>query len=292
MSKNSVLSITVVALATLALLSFFVLPADDFSPYNPRWNGYSELREKWRARIIGIDVSTEEMLSSPRNYTLLVVPYREPSPRQMSFMAAFTSLGGNLVVLDDRGAGNDILESLGVDAILDHNGTLFDPVFFDKDYRLPHVFPQRLNKTLYIVANYASIVRLGPGCRRVLSTSKLAFFDKNMDGIWQPGEPAGSLAVGGACKLIDGKVYVFSDPDLLNNYAVRHSNATYILDIVSRNRTLVIYYDLYPKSPYSYLYYLSEKVAKLAADNIFEIASLLTVIVTLILAKTFPWGRK
>lgn len=292
MSRNSATTILVSALLTFIFLVSTIPPSDDFSPYNRMWNGYSVLYRKHHARILGVDITADELIDSPRNYTLVVVPYKEPTAQELSLMGVFASLGGNLVIADDKGYGNDILSSLALNAEFDHLGAIADPVFYDKNYMLPYVFPIGGNRSLYIIANYASTISIRGGCERVLVTSKLAFFDENLDGTWQPGEPEGPLTVGAKCSYIGGTVYLLSDPDLLNNYAFENSNATYLLQVFARNRTIVIFYDLLPRSPYSDMFYITEKTLNILEEYIFVVVTVLALLAMLILRKTFPRGRR
>ncbi|GEM_PF-2109609 len=280
-----------IALVSMTLSLLFTLavypPSDDFHYANPSWNGYSKIYEYFKARRAGVDISRKEILENPGKYALLLVPMRKPDEAYLSFLEDFLERGGLVLILDDHGYGNDILYSLNLKASFIHEGVVYDPVFFYKRPELAKISFRLGDRDFSLQLNYASTIQ-PDGCRVIASTSRFAFFDKNLDGSWEFGEAEGPLAVVVECSVGSGKVVLISDPDVFSNFSVDNSEAILFLEYILGGRELVLEESLYSFGIYSelrrsflnFIYFLS-----LHAEYYIVLVSFIFLIVLLYASK-------
>lgn len=208
------LSALVAAVATIHLLP----PIDDFSPENPFWNGLSAASERFQLVPVE-DLRAAVNVSDARSSALLIVGASKPfAPEEVEAVRAFLSRGGLVVLADDFGTGNELLEGLGVAARL--NGSmLVDPLFKERTGRfpkVPYVKGGVLSGEGELVLNYATVI-VGSGFKPLAMSSFFSFLDLDGDSAWDEGEPRGPFVVAAEVPYGHGKLVVVSDPSFLIN---------------------------------------------------------------------------
>lgn len=251
MSLNNRISIALFSMMFSLLLILSVYPpSDDFHYANPGWNGYSEICGYFKARRAGVDIGRMEILENSNKYALVIVPMKKPDDAYLRFLEDFIKNGGLAIILDDHGYGNDILKFLNLKASFIHSGVVYDPVFFYKKPELAKVMFRLEDKDFLLQLNYASMIQ-PVGCRILASTSRFAFFDKNLNGLWEFGEDEGPLPVVAECGIGAGKLVLISDPDIFSNFSVENSNVISFLEFILDGRELILDEELYSLSIYS-----------------------------------------
>lgn len=98
--------------AVLCVISVWNYPTPtDFLLGNPSWNGMSGFARQWHA----LPLSSPAMLPQDAEATaLVIIPYRPVSPTDVSRIGQYTRRGGTVVLLDDYGFGNQILDGLAL----------------------------------------------------------------------------------------------------------------------------------------------------------------------------------
>jgi len=216
---------------TLALLTALYPANVDFSLENPSWNGMSSLAELG-AEPVNL---AEAYALDPLKYAVLVIGPSKPfSEDEVRALKSFLARGGLVVVADDFGAGNQLLEALGVPARLSGR-LLVDPLFFLNAPQLPLASWGGRR----IALNYATVINATAG--RVLAwSSPFSYLDLNLNGRRDEGEPAGPFPVAVELRVGPGTLIVVSDSSLfLNSMMGREANRDFLLAILGGRRPAV-----------------------------------------------------
>lgn len=134
-SQTTTMLVVVLAVAVISLACVSFMPSiNDYMVGNTLWNGLADLSR-------GYPAAAPDNLPQPSAAslgTMLVVPELPPSPADLSGMREFISGGGTLIIADDYGYGNQVLEYLGVTARFS-GLTLLDPLFCYKNPAFPRI---------------------------------------------------------------------------------------------------------------------------------------------------------
>jgi len=236
------------ALGLLALLVALVPSTDDFSPDNPLWNGLTAFCQEFNASVVD---SRGVKALSPDTALVIVGPSLYVSAADSAALRSYVEDGGLLIVADDFGTGNSVLEALGVSARI-RGGLLEDGVFMYKSPMLPRVL-LRANGTVFeLYLNYASVVE--PSGRGVCLaySSPFSYLDLNSNGVRDEGEPYGPFCVVYLEPLAAGKVVVISDASIfINSMLKMGGNSAMIKSLVTR-RAVYVLSGLWSRSSYAY----------------------------------------
>ena len=243
MELRKFLGIFTAALIILIILTVWFFPSnDDFRLDNPFWNGTDDIRAEYKAQAID---SLEELPSSPGGATLLLIPCVSSIPAELHHLNVFISRGGRLILADDYGYGNEILEYLGLEARFSGD-VLLDSLVNYKNKKFPRIINFQsdplIGNTDNLVFNHAtSLINVSEDIVLAMS-SPFSFLDNNGDGIRQREEPTGPLPVISHHKLGNGEVILISDPSIfINSMDSIADNKKFIQNIAAT--TSVLYLD-------------------------------------------------
>jgi hypothetical protein len=205
-----------IVLALTALIWFYP-PNGDFITGNQFWNGLSTFTTDSKVSII----TSFDSLPSPSKETgLIVIPYAQFTETELDELSRYVSEGGALIVLDDYGYGNQILNRLGLNMRFTGK-PLLDPLFDYKNKWLPRItdFTQTpiVNNITSIVLNHASTISNVSDNAVLANSSRFSFLDLNSDSTWETDDPMGPLPVAAYAKVGGGYVVAVSDPSFLIN---------------------------------------------------------------------------
>jgi hypothetical protein len=152
-TQTSLLFGTLMAIICLSLITYEYPSLDDLWVENPFWNGLSTFYKVYEPIRLS-EVSDLENIVEPSNTTLFIIgPSSEFDVEEIRSIKIYLLQGGRLVLADDFGTGNQLLNGLELNARFD-GGLLEDPLFRERNSLLPVV------KTEYgrdpIVLNYAT----------------------------------------------------------------------------------------------------------------------------------------
>ena len=205
-----------VALVSLVLLSWALPAQEDFSVLSERWSGLAVAAETLEARpILSLDGLAE--LESPA--TLIMMPRVGLEPGELALLGSFLEAGGVLVVLDDFGYGNEVLDGLGVDVTFS-GAPLLDPLYCQTNQNMPRVAVDTQDGEegpCTMVLNHGSWLVVADEADVWARSSYFSYGDVDFDGSWDEGEPQGPLPVAATCRKGRGKVVAVSDASLLIN---------------------------------------------------------------------------
>ena len=215
------------------LLVWFFPTLTDFHAQNPFWNGLDDFRNEFQAVSLG---SLESLPSDPEGSVLLVIPYSSFAEQDLAELNAYLEGGGILILSDDYGNGNMVLEALGVSTRF-HGVPLVDPLV---NYRTPHfpvaddLAPSALTVGVSALAlNYATALR-GEGMTVVARSSPFSYLDGNNNGTRDNNELAGPFPVAGHLKVGKGHLFVLADPSIfVNTMLAAEDNRHFVTNLIN-----------------------------------------------------------
>ena len=154
------------------------------------------------------------------------MPYNQFAEDELTRIRNYVSTGGTLILLDDYGYGNQVLDSL--DASMKFSGQpLLDPLFDYQNKWLPKITdftktPLSTNVS-NIVFNHATALEVGDALVAAESSS-FSFLDLNHNEIRNENEPTGPLPVVAYQKIGQGYVVAVGDPSILINSMVNRDD--------------------------------------------------------------------
>ncbi len=241
MKLHKFLVILTIALVIILVVVVWFSPSnEDFRTENPFWNGTKDMSSVIGALPLE---SLSDLPTSPEGSTLILIPYLDFTPTELDQLNRFVTQGGVLVLADDYGYGNQILEYLGLKARFSGQ-VLFDPVYSYKNKWFPRI--SRLtsnpitNNTESLVLNHATcLIDVEAGDTLALSSS-FSFLDLNGNGTWDEDEPTGPLPVISHHNLADGQIIIISDPSIfINSMETIESNYNFIQNIAGTSTLLI-----------------------------------------------------
>ncbi|MBI2852965.1 MAG: DUF4350 domain-containing protein [Chloroflexi bacterium] len=256
MRVSDVLFAVVVVILLGSLLSVWFYPsAQDFMESNRTWNGIKSFSSESGAQSVD---SLSKLPSLPREHTLIVVPYVDPTPEELSRIRQFVDNGGSLLLMDDYGYGNNILKYLELPTRFD-NRPLLDPLFSYKNQRMPRVTdfsPEIRNAGISaLTLNHATSLINVEESQALAWSSSNSFLDTDGNEAYNAGEPAGPFPVVARFKHGQGTVTLVSDPSIMINSMVnRDDNSRFIKYLSSppgaeRPNTVLVDHSLLTKTP-------------------------------------------
>lgn len=237
-------------LLILTLIAMFP-PTDDFNIDNPFWNGFSKLMETTKLETIE-DVKVLETKLDAENYVLLIIgPSKVFNQSDVESIKLFLERGGKVVIMDDFGTGNTLLEGLNLKLRLS-GMVLRDPLFRDKSSELPRVTEFGEDKSVknvdFIQLNYATALEVAdPRVSIVANSSLFSYLDLNLNGVYDKDEPLGPFPVIARSRLGKGGLLVVSDSSLFINWALsKEGNAVFLNNVTEDKKVILLTSYWYP----------------------------------------------
>lgn len=244
-------------LITIAIVMFLLLTAvtwvmpttTDFRGDNPFWNGIRNMSSM--IPVTPLD-SLSLLPTSPEGAALILIPYLEFTLPELEELHRFVTRGGTLVLADDYGFGNQVLERMGLKARF-AGQVLLDPVFNYKNKWFPRIFhlslsPITLNSDNLVLNHATSLLNVASNEVRGRSSS-FSFLDLNGNEGWDTDEPSGLLPVISEHNLGQGKIILIADPSIfINSMQARGGNNTLIQNIAAAKSRLFFDQSHLPKS--------------------------------------------
>jgi Domain of unknown function (DUF4350) len=223
----------ILTLATPALLN-----NEDFSLYNAGWNGCSDIAIKTyqagkfqptfyleeNELTIGHRSFAEYSLNPLNSTILLIGPRADFSSQESTYLSDFLTRGGMVLLADDFGNGNNLLEQIG--SPVRFSGQLLLDLSFEKSAYFATLFEfsnrshPLVTNVSHILGNYPSSLVLGANVTNVtvvVNSTKMSWLDANLNGQWDAGEAKGSFPILAIERYGSGTLVLFSDPSLFIN---------------------------------------------------------------------------
>jgi hypothetical protein len=204
-----------------------------YSMNNDQWNGASDLAA---LRFESVNTDFSKAIASAESPAVLLAlgPTHPYTVAEAASIQTFVSKGGVLVVDDAFGAGNSLLQSLGVSARFDGR-VLIDTLFYTKQPTYPIALsfkPSQLTNNLTrLVLSYATVLTVQPKSNlTVLATSTpFSFLDSNNNGKKDVNEPSGPFPVLAEMTIGRGSIILFSSPYSFTNSILNEGDNVVLL---------------------------------------------------------------
>ena len=236
MRLRSFLMLLSISVAVILLAVIWFFPSnDDFRVENPFWNGTKDMEALTPASPLS---NLSDLPSSPVGSTLILIPYVNFTQAELEELQTFVTQGGTLVLADDFGFGNQILEYLGLQARF-AGQALLDPLFNYKNKWFPkisHLTTSPItNNTESLILNHATCLTDVESDTVLASSSTFSFLDLNANETHDKNEPTGPLPVISRQSLgSSGQLLLIADPSIfINSMSTMGSNYAFIQNIVA-----------------------------------------------------------
>jgi hypothetical protein len=228
--------ITMAIVIILTIVVWFSPSNDDFRTDNPLWNGAKNISSSYPVSPIN---SLSDLPPPPQRSTLILIPYLNFTTTELDELNSFVTQGGTLILADDYGHGNQVLEHLGLKARFSGQ-PLLDPLANHKNQWLPQVFrldPDSVTtNTEILVFNHATILIDVETTDVLALSSSFSFLDRNGNQTQEEDEPAGPLPVISNHSLDHGQIILIADPSIfINSMETLKNNYNFIQNIASIN---------------------------------------------------------
>ncbi len=262
-------TIYIVVVSIFALIFFMSVSAPlvvndtDFSIYNPGWNGCSnlavrtaemgrftpniELAEGSRTEITQREL-TEYDVEADNTSILIIGPKQEFTEQEKDYVDSFLKRGGRLLLADNFGSGNSLLQGLETNSTF-HTDPLLD-LAFDKEPHFGVAYDVREHELTqnvsHVMLNGPTAVDKSEHATSLLNSSRASWLDERGEGE-QPSEdkhhrqyPLITVENYG-----EGELILVSDPSIfINSMKDRMDNEVLIqnmLGYLSRGRDNIIF---------------------------------------------------
>lgn len=234
--------LTIVLVIMLTIVVWFFPSNEDFRTENPFWNGTRDISSNY---LVSPLQSLSDLPPSPPGTTLILIPYLDFTPAELEQLSSFVTKGGTLILADDYGYGNQILEYLELKARFSGQ-TLLDPLFSYKNKWLPRIShltsSSVTTNTESLVFNHATCLIDVETSDVLALSSSFSFLDLDGNQAWDKDEPTGPLPVISHHNLGSGQIILISDPSIfINSMETIESNYTFIqnLTAITTSRLLI-----------------------------------------------------
>ena len=245
MRVSGIISIVMVLTMIISLVCIWFYPSEqDFTVSNTSWNGISKFRQQF-------DVDTVDSLDNisqlSEKAVLITIPSLDYRDDELAKIKQFLGNGGSLIVMDDYGYGNRILEYLDV-SVRFSNKPLLDPLFCYKNQWLPRISTLSLEAKVHdidvVMLNHSTALIDATQEDIIAQSSVSSFLDINENEILDSDEPAGPFAVAAQLPFGNGTLTLVSDPSIIINTMLTRDNnyafTGYITGDIKESRKIVI----------------------------------------------------
>lgn len=253
-----------VVLLIISMTAPVVSTTADFSIFNSGWNGTSKLAiltykagkfapdfvvKSSGTEITIAQLGLDQINLDPKTSALIVIgPGKTFTSAEGTIVGEFVRNGGELLLADDFGTGNSLLQKMG--ATSRFSNQLVMDLSFEKQPEFSVVYdlrPDSLTKNVStLLLNYPSSLTTNASTEVVAFSSIASWLDTNGDRLQEWGEPRGPFPIVAREHLGTGTILLLSDPSVLINGMASHmDNSVFganLIDEVCNGRTAV-YFD-------------------------------------------------
>jgi len=214
---DAIITLLAVVLTVSVLCILFIPSVQDFMASNNMWNGLKDFSESFDAVRLEGD---NHIPAASEKSALVLIAYEPLDEAELSDIRGFLENGGTVLLMDDYGYGNDIVEYLGLD-IRFAGKPLLDPLFCYKNQWLPRITelapPLRESGIDTLVLNHATALLHTYNTEVLAWSSPTSFLDVNENAGQGDDEPPGPLAIVARLNIGKGKLNVIADPSIILN---------------------------------------------------------------------------
>ncbi len=228
---------TAVAIVIISAICILFFPTvQDFMVGNSLWNGLTQFSREHQATTVDSFKELPE-LSQEKNF--VSIPYRPYKEDELERVKRFVQEGGRLLLMDDFGEGNQVLEHFGIGARFSGD-MLLDPLFCYKNPKLPKItdFASGVEQSgvQAIALNHATALTKTSSAQILARSSDKSFLDIDRDGQESNADPKGPFPVAARFEMGKGEVILLSDPSILINSMIsKDDNRLFLQHLIGYN---------------------------------------------------------
>jgi len=284
MTRKIIVFSLLLSLTVSLLIIYLTPPIDDFHPENTYWNGLSRAVEMLNITFGKLEAT---VLTYPGSKALIILSPSIPfTSSEIEAIKNFLQNGGLLIVADDFGLSNTLLEGLGITARF-NNSLLRDPLFMEKSSSLPKITVKELKawNISTITFNYATVID-GLQLKPLASSSSFSYLDLNLNGKWDPEEPKGPFPVIAEIPYGSGLIIMLSDPSIMINSMINMEDNQKLLKNIINERKVFLDISHWSTTPYTAVKESLNVIAKFSLT--IEAKYSILIIVTAFIIKYTP----
>lgn len=235
--------ILILIISILLIIAFFRFSenGEDFSIYNPDWNGATQIKDLISENHTVISLPARQdlsLLKSNRSALVVLGPRSNFSENEIEIIQKFVRSGGLLVLADDFGTGNQLLNRFTTS--VSFSGLLLqDDVSFWKNSTLAAV-TANIENVSNITMNYPTSLVIPDRSISVLAnTSRFGWLSKNESRGPQTDRERESYPVIAELAFGQGKIVVISDPSIFINSMLPMQDNRLLLGKLVEERPIV-----------------------------------------------------
>jgi len=268
--KMNRITIYIIVISIFFLILFLSISApkvvneSDFSIYNPRWNGCSDLAVKTRemgdftanielreAEGRQTEITQRELTEydvTPNKTSMMIIgPREEFSDESIQFVDQFLQNGGKLVLADDFGSGNTLLDGLDTTSSF-HSSPLLD-LSFEKKPEFGVAYNMSEHKVTEEVEqvrlNHPTAIDKEENATTLMTSSKASWLDENENRMKDEDGPFQEYPLMTIEDYGYGELILVSDPSIfINSMQERKDNRVFsenLLGYLSEGRSDIIF---------------------------------------------------
>lgn len=248
--------ILILILSILFLIAIFRFSEDnvDFSTFNPDWNGGMQIKDIVSENHTVISLPDREdisLLEPDKSAFVLLGPHDNFSEKDIESIKKFTDAGGLLILADDFGTGNQLLNRLS-GSVSFSNQLLQDDVNFWKNSTFPIVTTD-IENVSNITLNYGTSLVIRDNSMNILANS--SYFSWLSSNVSEGGKRS-SYPVIAELAMGKGEILVVSDPSIFINSMLPMQDNMLLLGKLVGNRTIVAFDETGRMPPVAFFNYL------------------------------------
>ncbi len=293
MKVRSIIAIAMAVVLGVSMLTIWFYPSiQDYMMANPFWNGLRDFSDDMDVHQAD---SLTQSCANPTDTVLMEIPYAPYEESALVQIESFVKEGGTLLLADDYGYGNTVLERLGL-AVRFSGQPLLDPLLCHKNQWLPRIidFSDDLDETGIeaVVLNHGTALLDSDEESCIAWSSESSFLDLDGNGESGSDDRKGPLPVAAGYSIGKGRVLALSDPSVLINSMVnRDDNRAFIDQILKtygEGKKVTMDMSRLPKAPLDE----SKQAMTKSRERISHPYSVIAMLGIVVFAAFKPWKRK
>jgi len=204
---------------------------DDFSTYNPEWNGGMQIKNELSENHTVISTPLTDDLSAHDPGTTAFI-----SKKDIDIMKKFIENGGLLIIADDFGTGNDLLNNL-TSHLAFSNMLMLDDVNYWENITFP-VVTTNITNVSNITMNFPTSLIVKDNSVKILASSSMFSWlsTGDMDRGFGSQYPVIASTASGK-----GTILAIADPSIFINSMLPMSENRLLLPKLVENRNIIIF---------------------------------------------------
>lgn len=218
-----------------------------FGTYTHSWEGTSDLRAEAQAAgaetIVVIDTTRYEDLEANGTVAIVIVDEGSYGPEDRERLIDFIRRGGTVVIADDLGQTNQLLQEMGANTRIDG-----DPLRDEREYHRSPALPVAtetsdhpyVNDSDTFTLNYGTTLDAN-GADVLVRSSEYSYLDTNRNQAFDEDETLGPRPVMTTEEIGQGELVVISDSSsLINVMLERPGNRAFVQQLFASHDRVVI----------------------------------------------------